>query len=241
MSLNRLLVFLIFLFNEFNNVDCLYAVLSMCLFVFDRGLGTIRNSNISINKERSQQHVTWFVEGTFAITNTTILLTNVSLDIVADSAYALNNITLVCSNDSIANCDVTISSNYKQSVNFINVTCINECGDSMTNVDNETITRIKLLTQLIDEFEFDYLQQCSSNTNNTMIFDIGYPLYGELSIINNNEGSAICCRGSQSCSYSKRIYSNLGSIFCTGDFSCGLSQSIWTSDFVDIIGLCIHS
>ena len=209
-----------------------------------------------------QPHLTIFVEGTASLSNTTINIQgtreirfeSVTWEIIANSPYSLNNVTFRCIDGSDYNCsnlniNVTIATNYPQDVEFVNVNCIDKYNNdnidicnankAVVNVDNETRTRIRLLTQLIDEFEFEYSNECnnSNNNNSNMIFDIGYPLYGEQLLVNDEEGAAICCRGSESCAYSKRIYSNLGTIFCTGVFSCGLSQSIWTSDFVDIIGL----
>ena len=231
-----------------NNREHTYVVL-----FFDRGPEAMRNSHLSLSPSIRYNSLTLLVEGTVCLRNTIIGIHNAShpwnIFVMADSAYAFNNVTFVCFNESyICNVSVTISSYYIQSINFVNVTCIDNSengidmcnsNNSITNADKETKTRIELLTQLIDEFEFEYSQQCSNTSNNTMYFDFGYPLYGDLAISNNNEGSSICCRGSESCAYSKRIYSNLGNIFCTGDFSCGLSQSIWTSDFVDIIGMYV--
>ena len=48
--------------------------------------------------------------------------------------------------------------------------------------------------------------------------------------------SAICCRGYESCAYSTTLFSNLGNIFCVGDFSCGDSRSIWTNDYTQTNG-----
>ena len=71
------------------------------------------------------------------------------------------------------------------------------------------------------------LDKC--NSNKSMSYDIGYPLYATLDIENSNENGLICCRGYDSCSNADLIRSNLGNILCLGYASCEYVAVIWVS------------
>ena len=98
---------------------------------------------------------------------------------------------------------------------LLNANCI--IHESIDTIDNQTLIMFEIVIDLVNQFKTAYDIEC--NNDDTMILYIGYPLYATDSIINNNFGSPICCRGAESCAYSRDIYSNLGNIFCTGDFS----------------------
>lgn len=49
------------------------------------------------------------------------------------------------------------------------------------------------ISELLDELEYSYDSQCVSSSDDTsnLVFDIGYPLYSEESIVNNEYDSVI--------------------------------------------------
>ena len=112
-------------------------------------------------------------------------------------------------------------------------------------MDNDSMVWInRMEEEVLNSFSSLYELECGSNdynynydnNSNNFLYDIGYPLYGDEFISNDKYGDAICCRGSESCSDTAILFSNLGNIYCTGEFSCGVAQSIWTGDYTDTIG-----
>ena len=167
------------------------------------------------------------------------------------SNYSVYNVTIICLNEYQFSSDhpCTITCNETNSYQFVIIddSCGNCTIDSNCNlenntkyIDNNTIAKIGDILNVVNEFEQLYDIECDGNSNtsnnNSLIFDIGYPVYGETFIINSDDGASICCRGSESCAYSRTIFSNLGNIFCTGEFACGDSKSIWTGDYIETLG-----
>ena len=134
--------------------------------------------------------------------------------IYLDVDYALWNVTLNCyyginlyiecanenSNQFIITYRCWIYS-YYTNCNIIN---------NIAYIDNDIVQSAKETMSVIKKFETIYKSEC--NDNKSMVFDIGYPIYGESLIQNSDYGNAICCRGADSCAYSSTLFSNLGNI-----------------------------
>ena len=159
--------------------------------------------------------------------------------------YALFNVEFICAN----NIKIAIWCNDENSHQFFKVskTCgnnsisnmtiedesvdVGNCiiHDSIETINNQTLPFLQIISGVLIEFETIYENECNDDNSDSVIFDIGYPLYAT-SIISSESGNTICCRGAESCAYTRAIYSNLGNIICSGDFSCGDSEYIWTGD-----------
>ena len=186
------------------------------------------------------------VIGTVAVANGTIYISGWDWVLNLISDYSVYNTTFVC--DKIApeiwlypySCDITCAETNSSQFFTIDKSCENctidkSCNiiENVNDIDNVTRGKVDQIFILVNEFEQTYDNEC--NRNDSMTFDIGYPKYGELFIVNDYYGGSVCCRGAESCAYSRTIYSNLGNIFCTGEFSCGESESVWTSDYVEAL------
>ena len=173
------------------------------------------------------------------------------LGLTMKSDFSLWNVTITCNQGNISNntyfsCDMECTNENSTQFIIIDDSCggsLQQCNidnncsivEKIDDIDSETIETVQTVIDLIKEFETVYGMECSDNitTNDALIFDVGYPLYGESFITNEKYRSGICCRGSESCAYSNSLFSNLGNIFCSGDFSCGESAYIWTSETVE--------
>ena len=145
------------------------------------------------------------------------------------------NISIACDSVNLTQFSMFDESCVKNENVSVTVTNCIFVNDSYS-VDNDTIKPLRRLTNIIGEFQSIYDSECGANINMNdsnvhMTFDIGYPLYAETIITNNEQQGAICCRGSRSCAYLNALYSNVGNIFCVASFACGETQSIWTGDY----------
>ena len=113
--------------------------------------------------------------------------------------------------------------------NNVNCSIINST-EEMNRYDNNSYQMIDEIRQLIKLSE-NYSEQCDlSDDNSYLKQDIGSPLYATLDAQNENLYGLVCCRGYESCGYSRSIYSNLGNILCSGENSCYESEFIWTGE-----------
>ena len=199
-----------------------------------------------------------YVYDTLSLVNSTITMGNCTscgwngmiLYVYAD--YGLVNVTITCDAPADVAKIYCVKQNSPQYVIIDNNCEWNNCSDcKITNcviinatdeMDNESVYNINTTLDIYKEFESIYEIECSAvnyknyNYSNirSILFDIGYPLYGELSIINTVANAAICCRGYESCAFSRTIYSNVGNIYCTGGFSCSESGYMYTGTAIDI-------
>ena len=182
----------------------------------------------------SNDYIYLYAYGYLSVTNVSIVgSVNKGLNIDIKSDYSLFNVSLN-SCPSIG-CDIQCSKS--NSPQF--VTLFDNCNNCTTNclfindtayINHDAMKSIEITTNILNQFESIYNYHCVENLNNSMIFDIGYPLYGESIIINNQLSSAICCQGFESCAYVRTLYTSIGNIFCTAEFSCGEVISLWTGD-----------
>ena len=192
--------------------------------------------------------------GTLAVANGVIYVNGTDFTLNMMSNYSVYNVTIICIYDRefefpsdracSMTCNETNSNQFVIIDDSCNCTIDSNCNvENNTNyINNDTIAQINEIFSVINEFEQLYDIECGKNnisnsnsSNNSLTFDIGYPVFGE-TFINSDDGASICCRGSESCAYSRTIFSNLGNIFCTGEFACGNSKSIWTGDYVEALG-----
>ena len=183
--------------------------------------------------------------GTLAVSNDTIYVHSSTQTFILAmmTEYSVFNVTIVCKHPHTYGptiCNIVCNETNSNQFVIIDDTCSNcsiyRCNliDSIDDVENTTRDKINKINSLMNEFDQLYDNEC--NGNDSMLFDIGYPMYGESFIVSYDYRSGVCCRGSESCAHSKTIFSNLGNIFCTGEFSCGESESIWTGDYLEIFG-----
>ena len=198
------------------------------------------------------------VYGILALVNDTIYDWNNSTDnnqlaVELYQDYAFVNVTFMCSTP-IDSCRIECKDYVLNNTQYIIIddSCGSNCFysyafncqnvESFDQIDNESLSMIDTISNILKRFETIYESECNYNfddmdstyTYENLLFDIGYPLYGESFIINNYYGGSICCRGDESCAYSRILYSNLGNIICSGEYSCGDAESIWTGDYVNI-------
>ena len=195
------------------------------LWMYIDGPLSVANQTISFEIENiNSLYVVMFLKDEFTLYNVTLT------DNGYGSQISLLNCQIYCDFDNTT--QYIIFDGIFQQCYAYNCTFI----DNPDKIPSKSIISINQITSILDEFELIYETECSDNenandsSNSNMIFDIGYPLYGESSIVNNDYGSSICCRGSESCSYASTIFSNMGNIFCVGDFSCGDAEYVWTRD-----------
>ena len=181
------------------------------------------------------------VIGTLAVANGILYISSNDWTLNLVSDYSLYNITIVCNETNVDVCEIICAEGNSSQFVIIDDSCVHCTIQACTmihngsDIHNDIRSNFDQIFTIVDEFEQLYVNACDT-INNSMTFDIGYPLYGGLFIINDDYRNGICCRGSESCAYSRTIFSNLGNIFCTGEFSCGESESIWTGDYLSSLG-----
>ena len=112
------------------------------------------------------------------------------------------------------------------------LTIWDECNwvDSEDDLDDDVVDLAHQLTDLFNDLD-TIMEQCDEDAatwNYSLVFDIGYPIYSELELINLKELGHVCCRGYHSCAVTNSIQTQLGSIACIAHRSCAASSLIWT-------------
>ena len=161
------------------------------------------------------------------------------LTLTMNHEYALWNVTFKCAFPFFS-CEIECLEQNSNQLFVFDESCgsIDDCSvdddcniiNSISSIDKHTIKDINTVIDIIAQFTRKYESECDGIN---MVFDIGYPTHGESFIVNGEYKSAICCRGAKSCAYSSTIFSNSGNIFCTGDFSCGESENVWTGNYIE--------
>ena len=146
------------------------------------------------------------VDGRLAMANSTITLNYGTefagratifqmFDLNMKNDFAFWNVSVVCQ-DRAAFWHCSIICNENNSRQFItfdescgNITseCSNNCEfiESIDDIDSDTITIVNEITDLVNHYKSLYEYECGDGSNNSVYFDIGYPLYGESFIIND--------------------------------------------------------
>ena len=211
--------------------------------------GPIIGSNMYKYPESNDEEYNWNLQTQLSVANEVVFFGYEStfLRIIASSDYSLWNVTIECNYVLSSWSSITCTQDYSNQFFVVDESCgdiVNiNCNiiNSTSSIDNHTIEVMDTITDIIDQFMKKYESECNNNntanSNTSMFLDIGYPIYGESFIVNNEYRGAICCRGAESCAYSSSLISNLGNIFCTGDFSCGNSEYVYNGAYNDIQSL----
>ena len=228
----------------------------MHILKLDYHLKTVHWAHLVSSTGIHQKKITIYSEGSLAVSNTSINIDTEHLLIKLKSDHTFYNVTINCQYE-LKNCTIICDDYNTHEFILISSKCgsgDNSCKiaswcvieNDISQIDNDSIVWINRMEEVLNSFETLYALECGSNdsnynynydnNSNTFIYDIGYPLYGDEFISNDKYCDAICCRGSESCSDTAVLFSNLGNIYCTGEFSCGFAQSIWTGDYTDTIG-----
>ena len=157
----------------------------------------------------SDRYSTFDFEGRLAMVNSTIILNYANerygrvgirqvFTLYIQSDYALWNVSVVCQDRGYEfNCDFWCTDNGSPQFVTIDPSCGNLTGrcrnnctfiDSIDDIDSETISIVNDISDLMNNYELLYEYQCSDDStgsNNSLYFDVGYPLYGESFIAND--------------------------------------------------------